>query len=74
MQKGSPRIILRVPPLLLAAVDAEIERTNKNVKLAPFCRSTWVLAAIIAKLNHAERSRKKRAKQKSVRQPAALAG
>lgn len=66
MAAGSPRIIFRCPPLLLHAIDAEIARTNRNVKVEPFNRSTWVLAAISAKLAHAERSRKKRRAKKII--------
>lgn len=65
MASGSPRIIFRCPPLLLAAIDAEIERTNNNVKVEPYNRSTWVLAAIQAKLAHSLRSRQKRAFRKA---------
>lgn len=66
MAAGSPRIIFRCPPLLLAAIDAEIARTNRNVKVEPFNRSTWVLAAISQKLAHAARSRKTKRKKNIV--------
>jgi hypothetical protein len=45
MSNPSPPICLRIPPLLLAAIDAEIKRRNETPLDQPWNRSTFLLYA-----------------------------
>lgn len=60
----SPTVTFRIAPLLLASVQAEIARHNKNPILEPHDMTSWVNSAISEKLSHAARSRKKRRKKR----------
>lgn len=60
MARGSPTITIRVPLEVLSALQEEIERTNKNIRVQPFTVSSWVLTAIWEKLDKSQRSRKRR--------------
>ena len=60
MARGSPTITIRVPEVALSALQEEIARTNKNIRVQPFTISSWVLTAIWEKLDKSQRSRKRR--------------
>ena len=57
MNKGNPRIILRMEPRLLELVTAEVERTNARRRGQPYTLSAWIRQAAIDKLKHTARSR-----------------
>jgi hypothetical protein len=57
MNKGNPRVILRMEPRLLALVAAEVERSKLHRKGQPHDRSTWIRQACIDRLKHSARSR-----------------
>lgn len=57
MAKGSTIKPIRFEDDLLAAIAAEIERTNSRRKGRPFKFSQWVRQACIDKLKHSARSR-----------------
>jgi hypothetical protein len=63
MSRGSPVVLLRLPPALLVALDAEVERQNATRVDEPYDRSGWVRQAIrerLAKLGRGRRSRRAR--------------
>jgi hypothetical protein len=68
MSKGSPIISLRLSPLVLAAVDAAIERGNKYRTAAPWTRTAWIHAAIHEKLAHSIRSNRPKKSRRSKQQ------
>jgi hypothetical protein len=63
MSAGSPIVNLRIPVELLDAIDAEIARTNQNIRNAPFSRSSWLIVAIREKIAKSLRSRKNKKKK-----------
>lgn len=63
MSKGSPIIHLRMKPDDVARLDGTIERINQRRKEEPYTRTTFILAAIEAKMDHLERSAKKTKKK-----------
>jgi len=66
MSKGTPIVPIRVNPILLRAMDAEIAKINKCWKVIPYNRTTFILSAIRERIKHLERSRKKRPKAKNI--------
>lgn len=67
-QRGSPRVTVRITPLILASVNAEIERLNLNPLNEPWNMTAFINAAIVEKIAHSQRSRKKRRKQAAMPQ------
>lgn len=65
MSKGSPIVPIRIPPLLLAEIDRLLKSANKNRKEAPYTRTSWILYAVTAKIDHIKRSNKKKRKEDS---------
>jgi hypothetical protein len=64
MSRGSQVVTLRIPPLLLAAIDAKVKESVQTKKDEPYNRSTWILQCIMEKFNHLERSKSKCRKKK----------
>jgi len=59
MSNNSPIVSIRVPPLWLAAIDAEIQRVNARRKnRSPITRTTWILEACAQRMNHLSRSKR----------------
>ncbi len=58
MTSNSPVVSIRVPPLLLAAIDAEIKRRNDAGAIPPYTRSTFLLVSADLELaREAERAK-----------------
>lgn len=55
---NSQVIPIRIPPLLLAAIDQQIKETNRKFTKNPYNRSSWILKAVSEKLSHGLRSGK----------------
>jgi hypothetical protein len=58
MPKGSPRVVLRLSPGLLAAIEAEIRTAETAKSGGQWTVSSYIRTAIADKLLHAERSRR----------------
>lgn len=58
MARGSPRVTIRVEPLLLHEIHLAMDSANLNRREAPYTISDWIKAQIIAGLKHLERGRK----------------
>ena len=59
MSKGSPIISVRIPEPILAKLDKAMDRINTRRKDMPYTRHAFILAAIMDKLAHIERSRRR---------------
>lgn len=64
---NSQVIPIRIPPLLLAAIDQQIKETNRKFSKHPYNRSSWILKAVSEKLSHALRSGKAKKVDKTIR-------
>jgi len=58
MNKGNPKIVVRLPPRLQELLTAEIARTNTNRRGPLFDQSSWLRQAILDKLKHSARARR----------------
>lgn len=63
-QRGSPRVSLRLTPLILARVKEEVQRLNYNPLVEQLTMTTYITQAIMEKIAHSERGRKTRKKAK----------
>jgi len=71
---NSPTVTVRVAPLLLASVEAAIKAHNSHPLVEPHTMSSWINAAMAAKLDHIKRGRQKRKQSpKSSKRPASTA-
>lgn len=61
MSKGSKIVPVRVPEELLLLLDSAIVRSQGDPTRTAWTRTSYILQAIIDKLNHSARSRKKTA-------------
>ena len=57
MSIGSPRMTVRIPADLLAAVDRQVESRNAVAHGEPWTRSAFIVAALREKLAKMQRSR-----------------
>jgi hypothetical protein len=64
MSKGSPIIPIRINQIDLDRIEAAVRTTNRRRNLAPYTRSSWIMAAIQDKLDHMARSKKAKAKKR----------
>ncbi len=60
MSKGSPIVQLRIPPFLLAEMDAVMVRSSERRFEGAWTRSSWIVQAIIDRLAKIERGRSRR--------------
>lgn len=58
MSRGSPRVTVRLKPLLLEEIRKAMESANYNRQESPYTISDWIVACIIDRLKHLERARK----------------
>lgn len=57
MSKGTPVITIRIPPGVVQQID-EIAKQSINRKATePWTRSSWIMQAIVDKLDHVRRGR-----------------
>lgn len=73
MSIGSPRRTLRVPQKLVEEIEQAIDSANARRREQPYDWSAWALKAIREKLAHLARSRGRRRRRRSARQPAGVA-
>lgn len=59
MASGSPIVPIRIPPVFLSLIDGAIKSANKQRKLQPYNRSTWILNCVLDRINKLERGRKR---------------
>lgn len=72
MSAGSQVIPLRIPAELLARMDAAIASANAGRHEEEYTRSTWMRAAIEARLAHVERARKQKVTRRARKAGAAI--
>lgn len=70
---NSPVISLRISPLILAAVRAEIERLNRRPTEAPVDLTNFISVAISERLDKLARGRKKRPYRNVFKRPKQVA-
>jgi len=63
MARGNPTITFRITPELMALMDHELSRRNEKTREAPWERSDFIRAAIKERIDHINRSRKKKPKK-----------
>jgi hypothetical protein len=63
MARGSPTITFRIPPLRLAALQAAVARRNKNPLKPPLTISEYINMAIVDKIDHDDRSRRRKVRK-----------
>ena len=64
MSAGSPIVNLRIRQTDLDQIDAAVQSANVNRRAEPYTRSSWIMAAILDKLDHLARSQRTTAKRK----------
>ena len=62
MSKGSRIVPIRIPAELESRILIAIDVRNKHSSEEPFSMSEWIRKAIMEKLDHLERSKKKKPK------------
>lgn len=67
MSKGSPIVPLRIPAELLAAIDADVERSIQCDQHPRSTRTAWILSAVLEVLRHRERAKKSRGRRRAAR-------
>lgn len=67
MNKGSTRVTVRVGDELLERIDAALAKRNDlGGGVEEWKRTDWIIAAIVEKLNHSQRSRRKDSKVEAI--------
>lgn len=61
--RGSPRVTIRLEPLLLHEIKLAMESANHSRREAPYTISDWIKACVIDRLKHLERAKKCRRKE-----------
>lgn len=59
MSQGTPRVVLRIPPLTRIEIEIAIKSANKAAGRTKYDLSSWIRMCIAAKLRHLERSKSK---------------
>ena len=72
MSKGSPIVPVRVPPLFLHLLKQAVIKGNRKRRGAPYTLSSWILTACREKLDHLERSSKKKFVEAPAREAAPM--
>lgn len=62
MSKGSRVVPIRVQRDLEIRIAAAIESANQTTKGEPYTLSEWIRKAVVEKLDHLERSKRKKTK------------
>lgn len=62
MSKGSRIVPVRVPRDLEIRIAAAIASANQSTKEEPYTLSEWIRKAVVEKLDHLERSKRKKTK------------
>lgn len=60
MSAGNPVVCFRIETEKLAEVQRAIVSANENRRAEPYTQTSWILKAIQEKLDHANRSKKKK--------------
>lgn len=65
MSKGSPIVLLRVKQEVLDQIDAAVARSVDTRHDEPYTRSSWIMSAILAKLDHPARAKRSKEKRRA---------
>jgi hypothetical protein len=68
MSAGSPIVKLRVTTEMRDEIIAVMFAANKNRKDAPYDMSSWIRYAIQSKLDHLHRSRRRKLRNRQIRE------